>query len=519
MNEAIPYILPASVTVGGIAQTVAGMTEITEKGHFQSGAIKCLTGLTATNIGGLMLGAGENAHATLMQGSLIAGGGVLSSTGAINVLQGIKQRNLGAIMKGGAQAALGYALASSFAALDPQIIAVAHQTTLVCLVGARILCIGAGEVANGSYQKGLYHISAGAGGIATAGYCAYYTLSNHMHQDDWERRLLGQGESFGQTFKNWVAWLRQQESLREELTPAHLGSFLEQHGSAIDEMSKTQHSSGNWSQLEYGASKTAYTHPDSPYLIKIAHRAKPLRSLEKSDVVVDYENLLDAARIATAHNLDRIVIPKAYLLDTELGPVMLEQKLNFTDYKNVPDGCAKEEAENQLNRLLAKGDFCDINVRINHNACFLSENEATDPKIGLFDCDCNRQQSAALLSAAIKKEIAQQTQQAQQAAMKSKVFWKRVNDLDALSAVTAFLCRTGCGVQAARYLQGPKAAKWLAIAGICAAIAGLSYGMPVGGLVEGLECGGVAASNTMLATAALYLGFKAVEKLRSLRGC
>ena len=101
-------------------------------------------------------------------------------------------------------------------------------------------------------------------------------------------------------------------------------------------------------------------------------------------------------------------------------------------------------------------------------------------------------------------------------AMKSKVFWKRVNDLDALSAVTAFLCRTGCGVQAARYLQGPKAAKWLAIAGICAAIAGLSYGMPVGGLVEGLECGGVAASNTMLATAALYYGFKSLTKLRSL---
>ncbi len=220
-----------------------------------------------------------------------------------------------------------------------------------------MICLGAKDVTNGAYTKGVFELAAGASGVAVIGYYVYCAVS---------------------------------DLIKANALPEQLDLFLSQHNDEIHGMYRTGEPSGSWSKIGNGVSKNAYQHPDSPYIIKILYRDH--WSNMQNDLEEHYNNVQDAKEIIETSHLDRVVVPEIYLIQTASGPIVAEQKFELTDYSAIPNGLEKEVAIRQLEDVVWKGGFCDIAVdpMKSHNAGFLKSDGST-PKIAIFDLDCRKQ--------------------------------------------------------------------------------------------------------------------------------
>lgn len=206
MNAYTSYVLSASATVLGISNTISGISQIAEEGNFQSGAQRCLAGVINMNIGSWLLDVKETTHAGLMQGSLIAGVGTVALSGAEKAFQGIKKLDLSVVVRGTVQAALGGVLAACVASVDSKIMSIAHQASVLCFASSQMICLGAKDVRNGSYTKGLFELAAGVSGVAVIGYYVCCAVS---------------------------------ELIKANALPEQLDLFLSQHNDEINRMYRT----------------------------------------------------------------------------------------------------------------------------------------------------------------------------------------------------------------------------------------------------------------------------------------
>jgi hypothetical protein len=174
----------------------------------------------------------------------------------------------------------------------------------------------------------------------------------------------------------------------QETPPPELDSFLKNHESEISEIYRTKNITGSWKKLGAGVSKTAYTHPDMDFIIKIPH-GQSHWGYSDSDVTIHYKHLKEAENLVQKNSYDRLTIPEAYLIQNSEGPLVVEKKLDV-ERSSLNAFLNKDKkvttiALAQFKRFMEKSGHCDIIPLLDHNAAFLKNEEAS---IGIFDFDC-----------------------------------------------------------------------------------------------------------------------------------
>jgi len=349
---------PIILTTFGSAHTIRGVSNIGE-GHALEGARQALLGLTATNFGNRWMGLDCGMNQELMRYSICAGTGSVALKGIGHLAKGIGQRNARQILKGTLQTAGGIAGAIYLDALDSRVIRIAHESLLLAGCGYHISKSALSDLRKGDYRKGAGKILLGAGAIVCAGYYFYNQMG-----------YMGYNKVF---YPNDPLTYEQQD-------------FISRHDSEISDIYTTQKTPDGWTKLGNGVSKAAYSHPDAPgVLIKIPTRATPYRSDTDNDVLTHHRHLQKAKEIA--FDFPSIRVPSSSLVETPNGPIVVEERFNFENYYSVSHP-RKQEAVEEFDHFVKKSKLCDVLLQRDHNAAFLKGSDK-DPKIGVFDFDCN----------------------------------------------------------------------------------------------------------------------------------
>jgi hypothetical protein len=279
--------------------------------------------------------------------------------GMCATMGGIQDLSAGAISRGAAKTLAGLTVVR----IGSEILGLPHalgmQSSLVagsCLAALQ----GPFKLVNGIKERNLFQILQGTA-QATIGYVAanfFYSLPSEF---------------------------------TSEPIPVELETFLHDHDSEIAKIYQSKISFGSstilgdWEYIGSGMSKSVYTHPQLQYVVKIPHFESSAWSHAENDVVVEHKNAQKARLLIAANGWNRLRVPESYLINSNSGPFVVESKLEFIPYWDVPESSEKKEARSQLADFLQKGGYCDIGIY--HNARFLQSNPA-DPKIGIYDLDC-----------------------------------------------------------------------------------------------------------------------------------
>lgn len=342
--------IPTAITYFGTKETIHETAKISE--NLLQGAQKTLIGLTAINLGTRWLDLNEAMPQELMKYSLCAGMGTMAVKGISDFVQGIKERNIFEVLKASAKVTIGTAGALIIDALDSKVVLVAQQALLLSLASFYSSKSGIQDFKQGNHKKGICKILLGLGGFA----CSTYYVC----------------DAFKIPLPNNLTYEQ--------------SKFLSEHESEIDHIYTNHKETGSWKKLGEGISKAAYVHPDQPdTLVKFPTRDTPFH-FTRSDIRAHYDYLQKARKIAS--KLKHIKLPKASLVETKNGPIVIEEKFNFIDYNSIPETVSKQSAISNLNYFLTKTNLCDVCIEENDNARFL-KGSINDPKIGIFDFDCN----------------------------------------------------------------------------------------------------------------------------------
>jgi hypothetical protein len=370
MNES-----SASIALYGLNDTIQGMCDISE-GELKEGSLKVINGLTEVTIGSFLHENGNLKHSYL-HASLELGAITVVSKGSTKLIQGIKNRDLKATIRGTLQTATGCAAIVYLNCLPARTIAVAHQALSLSFASAYVSWVGVQDLINNwvgvqdlinnkDRDEAIGKILFGMTGILTAGCYAY---SEFFPTPEIAKTPL---------------------PFYEKTLPPQLNSFVSSHEHEITEMFATKRVTGNWTQLGEGASKKAYIHPDTDFVLKVPHKVQSAWGFAETDVVIHYKGLQKAEHLVKRMGFDQLVVPEAYLIQGPEFSFVLEKKFQTISYVNVPIKPATYTAKEQLNALIEEGEYCDISVNTDHNAGFLNNTE-NKSMIGIFDFDCQTQ--------------------------------------------------------------------------------------------------------------------------------
>ncbi len=178
--------------------------------------------------------------------------------------------------------------------------------------------------------------------------------------------------------------------------PQFYHDFVRAQRANIKQMTHKRTVVGKWQELGRGVSKMTVVHPNLPgYVLKIPVRdnsywASQKTIMKTSDIRLQYKYANEARDIIERAQLDQLVIPKSYLVETFSGPIVIEERLNVEHSMDwdrlIPffGDKAKSKARNQLKYLQEKAKICDQMLFFSHNVAFLKD----EKKIGIFDMDC-----------------------------------------------------------------------------------------------------------------------------------
>lgn len=163
--------------------------------------------------------------------------------------------------------------------------------------------------------------------------------------------------------------------------------FVNDHKEEVEGMYKTDRLLGRWQILGKGVWKTTYFNSAMPKCL-----VKAPNPYSSSSFARDVEYTHYAKKLAIENQLNRIVIPDTQLAETSKGPIIVQERLDLLNSKQVAEsefsGEKYTEAYKQLFTLVSKGEFCDIiEIEGMINAGYLKGIEV-EPQIGVYDLDC-----------------------------------------------------------------------------------------------------------------------------------
>jgi len=346
---------PISLVWNGSSDIFSGSAAIASGNIFQ-GMRRVFSGLTATNLGGHLIGLDPAFCSGLMKLSLVLGSWKGFFAGVSQIGSGLMQKNLTEITQGATRSTASAAIAVFLGSLDSRMLKIGHEALTVALCGSWIAKLGFRDLAKKRYLQGSGKILLGIGGIATAAY--YFFSHTGIH-----KKFL---------------------SLDSTPLSANEMDFLQAHREEIEWMYKYREVTGNWSELGSGKSKITFEHPELPgKIIKIPRNNWGYREgtgAGEDDLKLDHVNLENLRSFAAT--FDRIALPQSHLFPTAKGLAQIQEKFNFVQWNSVPSDTAKEETLKQFEEFATAAGLCDTG----HNGRFLSQ--TSPPILGLYDFDC-----------------------------------------------------------------------------------------------------------------------------------
>jgi len=352
VQKYLPHVSPMTMTTLGIEATIQGPLDISE-GNFKQGIQKTIYGLASMHFGASWMG--SDSPQILIQNVVTSGVGIIGAKGCYNLVQSILKNNTELGAKGFAQGILGIGGFYLINALDSKALLAMHQLSLLVLSSYFISKSGLKDINHSDYRNGIGKIVLAFAGLAFASYYLYNEISSFFNPDL---------SSF-------------------DISDAKHSEFLSKYKSEIEQMF-TNHSKEKWEMIGEGVSKKTFTHTEAPDIV-VKFPFWNFRS--DNDIQRDYESLQRTHEIFSIEQFPHLRLPKATLVETTKGSVLLEEKFNLIDFVSVPKSFLKDTAMKELDAFIQKSGLCDVVLSRDHNAAFLEGSES-NPIIGIFDFDC-----------------------------------------------------------------------------------------------------------------------------------